>query len=276
MKKTVFSGLRFVPALLLAVTLSGVAIAQKKAAPSTKSKDDNSEVHVRIIERNGDDVREIDRTYQLEGKNDSDRDKVVMKLVDSLKATRKGSGRRQMTIIVDEDADNQIVTRDGFKIGKKRAPGDVYVYRGRSPKNNRELWDNNNWRYEFRQGFDSLTDRMNRFRYEFPKDFDQKLVRPFEEWSRNFNGKPSTIRSLDAYPNNPDRDQLNVRFTAPGKGDVTIIVTNPKGKEIARREIKDFSGEFVGQIDLGSKSQGTFFITVTQNEDGAVKRIVVD
>ncbi|GAB3687530.1 hypothetical protein GCM10027592_01170 [Spirosoma flavus] len=276
MKKTVFSGLRFVPVLLLAVTLSGVAIAQKKAAPSTKSTDDNSEVHVRIIERNGADVREIERTYRLNGKNDSEREKLVMKLVDSLKATRKGEGRRQMTIIVDDDGDSQIAGRKELKMRSKRAPGDVYVYRGRSPKTNRELWDDNNWRYEFRQGFDSLTDRVNRFRYEFPKDFDQKLARPFEEWSRNFNAKPSTIRSLDAYPNNPDRDQINVRFTAPAKGDVSIIVTNSKGKEIARREIKDFSGEFVGQIALGSKSQGTFFITVTQNEDGAVKRIVVD
>ena len=109
-----------------------------------------------------------------------------------------------------------------------------------------------------------------------PRDFDRQIARPFEDWARNLNGKPSTIRGLDAYPNNPDRDQLNVRFTAPAKGDVSIVVTNTKGKEVAKRDINDFSGEFVGQIDLGKKTQGTYFITVTQNEDGAVKRIVVE
>ncbi|GAB4001808.1 hypothetical protein GCM10028807_58880 [Spirosoma daeguense] len=274
MKKTVFSGLRFVPALFLAVTLSGVAIAQKKVAPLPKSADNDSEVHVRIIERDGEDVREIERTYRLDGKKD--RDELVMKLVDSLKASRKGGGRRQMTITVDENNGDRIVTRERFGTGKKRVPGDAYVYRGKiSPKNNHD-WNKNDWRYEFRQGFDSLGDRMNRFRFEFPKDFDRQLARPFEEWSKNFNAKPSTIRGLEAYPNNPDRNQLNVRFTAPAKGDVNIIVTNPKGKEVARREIKDFSGEFVGQIELDSKSQGAYFITVTQNEDGAVKRIIID
>ena len=68
---------------------------------------------------------------------------------------------------------------------------------------------------------------------------------------------------------------LNVRFTAPAKGDALIVVTNPKGKEVARRELKEFSGEFVGQVDLGRKAEGVFFVTVTQNEDGAVRRIVL-
>jgi hypothetical protein len=88
--------------------------------------------------------------------------------------------------------------------------------------------------------------------------------------------KPSSVRGLDVYPNNPDKDQLNIRFTAPAKGDVSIVVTNTKGKEVARKDISDFSGEFIGQINLGRKAEGTYFVTVTQNEDGAVKRVVVD
>jgi hypothetical protein len=103
-----------------------------------------------------------------------------------------------------------------------------------------------------------------------------RLIAPFETWSRNGSvGQPSTIRGLDAYPSNPDRHLLNVRFTAPGKGDALIVVTNPKGREVARRELKDFTGEFVGQVDLGRKAEGVFFVTVTQNEDGAVRRVVL-
>jgi hypothetical protein len=275
MKKTVLALSRFVPALLVAVAFSGITFAQK--TPQKKSETTNTnDVNVRIIERDGDNVREIERTYHLDGMNDPQRDKVVMKLVDSLKATRKGNGRQQMTIIIQDNNGDQTITTRRNGPNKLRVPNDVYVQRGKLPKVDRDFWNNQNWRYEFRRGADSMADQLNRFKFEFPKDFDRQFARPFEDWSRNFSGKASTIRGLDAFPNNPDRDQLNVRFTAPAKGDVSIVVTNPKGKEVAKRDIKDFSGEFVGQIDLGKKAQGTYFITVTQNEDGAVKRIVVD
>ena len=272
MKKTVLAASRFVPALLVAVAFSGISFAQKSTPPQKKSDTNTNEVNVRIIERDGDDVREIERTYHMDGMNDPQRDKMVTKLVDSLKATRKGKGRQQMTIIVEDNNGNSVVTRQHTSPGKLRTPNEMYGPKA-GPGAPR---DPQAWSYNFRYNFDSLADRMNRFKFEFPKDFDRQFARPFEDWSRNFSGKASTIRGLDAYPNNPDRDQLNVRFTAPAKGDVSIVVTNPKGKEVAKREIKDFSGEFVGQIDLGKKAQGAYFITVTQNEDGAVKRIVVE
>ena len=274
MKKTVFAGRQFALALLLAVASGGLATAQKQTGPATKPT--KGDVNVRIIERNGNEVREIERTYRMDGMSDPQRDKMVMKLVDSLKASRKGDGQRQMTIIIDDNGGDRTVTRERIKPGKSRAKGDAYVWSGPNAQPGANFWNNRNWQYEFRRGTDSLADQLNRFRFQMPKDFDRQLVRPFEDWARNVNGKPSTIRGLDVYPNNPDQNQLNVRFTAPAKGDVSIIITNPKGKEVAKREIKDFSGEFVGQIDLGKKPQGAYFITVTQNEDGAVKRIVVD
>ncbi|WP_420148249.1 T9SS type A sorting domain-containing protein [Spirosoma sp.] len=280
MKKTVFAGHRFVLALLVLGTVHGVSLAQKSGNPSPKP--DHNDVNVRIIERNGDEVREIERTYHLNGMNDPERDKLVMKLVDSLKATRKNGGRRQMTIIVEDDGIDKTVTRERSKLNKKRAPSDAYAKRGPLPRNAPDFWDkpdfknNRTWQYEMRVHADSLADQIRQFKYQFPKDFDRQIARPFEDWARNFNVKPSTIRGLDAYPNNPDRAQLNVRFTAPSKGDVSIVVTSPKGKEVAKREIKDFSGEFVGQIDLGKNPQGVYFITVTQNEDGAVKRIILN
>ena len=272
MKKTVFAYYRFVLALLLAPFVSEIASAQK----STSTKSQGSDVSIRIIEQNGDEVREIERTYRIDGMSDAERDKRVTKLVDSLKATRKNGGRHQMTIIVEDNDGDRTVTHERIKPGKGRTKGDAYVWSGPNAKPGANFWNNQNWHYEFRLRADSLADRINRFKFQMPRDFDRQIARPFEDWSRNFNGKPSTIRGLDVYPNNPERDQLNVRFTAPSKGDVSIVVTNPKGKEVAKREIKDFSGEFVGQIDLGKKSPGTYFITVTQNEDGAVKRIVID
>ena len=274
MKKTVFAGHRFALALLLLSAISGISIAQKAKTPSPKS--DNNDVNVRIIERNGNEVREIERTYHMDGMSDPQRDKLVMKLVDSLKATRKNGGQRQMTIIVEDNDGDRIVTRERNNFSKKRAPAEAYARRGKLPNNAPEFWYSPNWQREFRWQSDSLADQLRRLKTQIPRDFDRQIARPFEDWARNFSGKPSTIRGLDAYPNNPDRAQLNVRFTAPTKGDVSIVVTNPKGKEVAKREIKDFSGEFVGQIDLGKNPQGAYFITVTQNEDGAVKRIVIE
>lgn len=275
MKKTDFVRCRFAPALLLIVGLSSLATAQK--TQPTTPKPAGKELHVRIIERNGADVRETQRTYRIDGLTDPERDKLVTKLVDSLKANRPVTGsRRQMTIIVEDTDGDRIVTRERMDSGNGRAPADAYARRGRLPRTGRDSWDSQTWQYEFRRGADSLADQMSRFKFQMPRDWDRQLARPFEDWARNMNSKPSTIRGLDAYPNNPDRNQLNVRFTAPSKGDVSVVVTNPKGKEVARRDIKDFSGEFVGQIDLGKRAQGTYFITVTQNEDGAVKRVLVD
>jgi flagellar hook assembly protein FlgD len=237
-------------ALLLSLMLTP-ALAQQKA----KDPKDKNEVTIKIIERNGDNVRETNRTYHLD--DSDDRDKIAMKLVDSIKAAHPGDRKRQMTIIIEEGDGNRV--RERF--------GDAYA---------RRPFESPRWHYEFRNGIDTVVSNVDRY---FRYDFEPQLNRAFEGWSRNYNGRtrPSTIRSLDVYPNNPDKDQLNVRFTAPAKGDVQLVVTNAKGKEVARREIKDFSGEFVGQIDLGNKADnGVYFVTVTQNEDGAVKRVVVE
>ncbi len=273
MKKTRLTRCQFATVLLIAGSFGRAATAQQTTPKSTSPND----VHVRIIERNGDQVREIERTYRMDGLSDPERDKLVTRLVDSLKATRSDGGKRRMTIIVEDNDGNRTDTRLRTTPGN-RLNGDAYVQRGRLPRLGNDSWNNQNWSFEFRRGADSLADQLKRFQYQFPRDFDQQLVRPFQDWSRNFSAgtKPSTIRGLEAYANNPDRNQLTVRFTAPAKGNVLIVVTNPIGKEVARRDVKDFSGEFVGQLDLGKNPQGAYFITVTQNQDGAVKRILID
>jgi len=256
--------------LLAAATLNGNAYAQKikKQAPTP------DEIHVQIIERNGNTIRETERTYRVDGLQDPERDRLVTKLVDSLKAARQKSGdNQQLTVIVEDGTGNRTTTREHSGVGSQRRKNDVYVWRGKrsTPGNG------STWQYDLRRGADSLNSHFNRLQLQFPSDWDRQLARPFEAWARNMEAKPSSVRGLDVYPNNPDKDQLNIRFTAPAKGDVSIVVTNTKGKEVARKDISDFSGEFIGQINLGRKAaEGTYFVTVTQNEDGAVKRVVVD
>ena len=85
-----------------------------------------------------------------------------------------------------------------------------------------------------------------------------------------------TIHGLIAYPNKPFNGKLNVRFKAPEKGIVTISVTDVNGKEIASEQIKDFSGLYLGQIDVKKSGAGVYFVRVTQSNDGALRRVQVD
>jgi hypothetical protein len=269
MKKHHFPTRWFSLMLLSVTTISGSVFAQKAKVP-TNSPD---EVHVQIIERNGNEIRETERTYRVDGLSDPERDRLVTKLVDSLKAARQKTGdNQQLTIVVEDGKGSRSVTRERNTAGAQQRKNDVYVWRGKRTTPN----NNSSWQYELRRGADSLGSQLNRLQLQFPSDWDRQLARPFEAWARNVESKPSSVRGLDVFPNNPDKEQLNIRFTAPAKGNVLIVVTNPKGKEVARREINDFSGEYVGQISLGRKAEGTYFVTVTQNEDGAVKRVVVN
>lgn len=85
-----------------------------------------------------------------------------------------------------------------------------------------------------------------------------------------------TIHGLKATPNKPFNGKISVKFNAPEKGNVTIAVTDVNGKEIASEQIKDFQGDYLGQIDLKKAGTGVYFLRVTQGNDGAVRRIKVD
>ncbi len=94
--------------------------------------------------------------------------------------------------------------------------------------------------------------------------------------SENQKNGSKTIKGLISYPNKPFNGKLNVRFKAPEKGNVTISVTDVNGKEIASEQIKDFSGLYLGQIDVKKSGAGVYFVRVTQSNDGAVRRVQVD
>ncbi len=309
MKKTVKQPLRF--ALILGL-MATVAHAQTDTAKP-------GELRLKVTERSGGNVREIERTYRADGMTDARRDAIVNKLIDSLRTTRKGKDS-QISVTVEgkyaQEGKGGPLGRvgmqeerqvEGYSYSAPRPPrpprapraprgsvwmsGDTIVLEdsGMAPFDtlSRQM---RRFRLD-RRKMDSLASGLRRFQYNFRRDFqpmvdkfnggdwardmEQQLARPFDAWNRTGANQPATVRGLDAYPSNPDRNMLNVRFNAPAKGDVSIVVTNPKGKEVAHRDLKDFTGEFVGQVDLGKKAEGVYFITVTQNDDGAARRVVV-
>jgi hypothetical protein len=286
MKKTTTCARHYV---LLLSLLGGVTFATHAQTPS----DEPGQLRVKITERNGSDSRVIERTYRNDGLSDAKRDALVNKLIDSLRAARKDKGNNSNISVEIEDSyqgpsrkgrRNRIV-EDGITLNgtgqiEDEFPGVVPIPPVPPippiPPVDFDLHlrytDDSDLTRDLNRQLGPMTDRLNRsFRnFNWQRDF----ARPFSGWADG-NGQTSTIKGLDVYPNNPDRNLLNVRFNAPAKGDVQIAVTNTKGKEVARRELKDFSGEFVGQVDIGRKPEGVFFVTVTQNDDGAVRRVVL-
>jgi hypothetical protein len=315
MKKTSANALRF--GLLLSL-LSGLSFTTQ--AQSTTA--DEPQLRIKITERNGADSRVIERTYRTDGMTDDRRDALVNKLIDSLRAARKGKGNDSNISVIIEDSykgparkgrHNRVIEEDVVINGNGRVDGDFMAVPPVPPVaplppsdfdmrfryfDDSDTLPNRNRLREYRlqrRQLDSMTRQLQRQSRDLARDLNRQLapmtdrlnrdfrnfnwqrdfVQPFQGWADNGGSNASTIRGLNAYPNNPDRQMLNVRFNAPAKGDVQIVVTNTKGKEVARRELKDFTGEFVGQVDIGRKAEGVFFITVTQNEDGAVRRVVL-
>ncbi len=84
------------------------------------------------------------------------------------------------------------------------------------------------------------------------------------------------IRSVDVFTNKPETNVLNIRFFAPKAGDVNITVLDLQGNVKAKEAAKNFEGEYVGQIKLGKGAKGTYFVIVSQGEDGISRKVKID
>ncbi|MFN8345654.1 MAG: T9SS type A sorting domain-containing protein [Spirosomataceae bacterium] len=281
-------------ALVAGLGVAATAVSQDNKNENKNADKDKVTVRIRMSEEKDGKTETFERTYTYNNLSETEREAKIKGLVDSLRSTNKEAANRRLSISIEEgeghhsnnfhsDGDRIVITpRDG----KDR----VRIYRYDPKERRTERWDNDrNFHFDFDE--DAFADRMKRIEKRIEPQM-RKLERNMEDWSRDFepkfrdfwhsdiniggSGKPASVRGLEVFPNNPDKDELNIRFYAPNKGDVTITVTDTKGKQVAKKEIKDFSGDYVGQLELGKGAKGTYFISVVQNEDGTVKRIVVE
>lgn len=285
-------------ALITLVAGLGVATTAMSQDNKTENKDsDKVTVRIRMSEEKDGKTETFERTYTYNNLSESEREAKIKTIVDSLRSTNKDATNRRLSVVIEEGESfrsNREFRNDNDRIvivpkdGKERK---IYRYDPKEERN--ERWDNDNRNNNRNYNFDeeAFADRMKRVEKRIEPQM-RKLERNMEDWSRDFepkfrefwhndiniggSGKPASIRGLEAFPNNPDKDELNIRFYAPNKGDITITVTDTKGKQVSKKEIKDFSGDYVGQLELGKNAKGTYFISVVQNEDGTVKRIVVE
>jgi hypothetical protein len=263
-----------------------MALAAGTIATAQSADEDKTSIQVRVTEKKDGKTQVNERHYEVNPMSDADQKLFINKVLDSLGVD--GKGQQQVSIIIND--------HDGKLRVESRGAGDRSLAdRSTTDRNSRqrvEIRSRNNdepMTWSWRDGDNSLhfdTDELRSNLRRLQKDMEPRLEalnRNFSEagdrmgkfWNNDVMHSASTVRTLNAYPNNPDNGVLNLRFNTPDKGDVHITVTDTQGKEVGKKTIKDFSGEFVGQIELKKNTKGTLFVTVVQNEDGTVRRVVL-
>ncbi len=242
------------------------------------SQGKKDKVRIRIEQDINGKTKIDEKIIDASGLSEGQKEDMIQKFQDSVMAQNKGKVQG-MKIEVESDSDErkgekriernynhnndngdeEIVIRD-----KPR----VKVYR-RNGRDGNEFFDSEDFSRELSGNMESLRDNLKnmgrdlKFEYRTIPD-----VFPFD------GAGSKTVRGVEVYPNNPKTEILNLRFNTQQKGDVSIKVMDVKGNVVAKEEIKDFSGEYVGQINIG-KQKGTIFVMITQGEDGTVKRVVL-
>ncbi|GAB3524756.1 T9SS type A sorting domain-containing protein [Emticicia fontis] len=301
MKATISTSLK--AGLMAAIALSSFAsFAQDK-------KKEKSTTRIRIEQDIDGQTKVHEKSFDVTGLSDKQKENLIQNYQDSVMAKNKDKVRgtkvevESFTGDEPERAFNQNDDNDHFSYNYNTERPRV-----RSYSRNRD--DNGNQRFEFRNDDDNIViegkprvkvyrrgGKDDDFKEDMNLDFDMKDFNlDMEDLNLNLNqlGKDlqfnlrdmpemfafdnssssKTIRGLSVYPNNPKTDVLNLRFNSQEKGDVSIKVLDLKGNVVAKDEIKDFSGEYVGQINIG-KQKGVVFVIVTQGEDGTVKRVTL-
>lgn len=262
-------------ALLLLFAVPIVSFAQEK----------KEKVRIRIEQEVDGKTTISEKIINSSGLSSSQKDEMIEKFKDSVLALNKGKAQG-VKIEIDNDSDVNIERNGGRRIERnynynndngneeiviKRGPK-VRVYK-KDGKGEVESFDSEDFTHEFHGNMESLRDNMKQMGKDLKFEF-----RSIPDNIMMFDGGNSgskTIKNVEVFPNNPKTEILNVRFNAPQKGDVSIKVLDVKGSVIAKEEIKDFSGEYVGQINIGKQKAGTVFVMITQGEDGNVKRVLL-
>lgn len=262
-------------ALLLLFAVPIVSFAQEK----------KEKVRIRIEQEVDGKTTISEKIINSSGLSSSQKDEMIEKFKDSVLALNKGKAQG-VKIEIDNDSDVNIERNGGRRIERnynynndngneeiviKRGPK-VRVYK-KDGKGEVESFDSEDFTHEFHGNMESLRDNMKQMGKDLKFEF-----RSIPDNIMMFDGGNSgskTIKNVEVFPNNPKTEILNVRFNAPQKGDVSIKVLDVKGSVIAKEEIKDFSGEYVGQINIGKQKSGTVFVMITQGEDGNVKRVLL-
>lgn len=242
------------------------------------AQQEQDKIKIRIEKNVNGQVQVIEKEIDATGMTEKEREQAIESMQDSLFNSGEMKGKKVKIVIDDNrierlgDEEEETVIIDGdedFEFDEDHGPG-YHVYR-KKHKGGDNDWD------EFRWEMDRFGNEMRKLGEEMPRHIQRTFPRVYA-WTDEVLSEVGTasIRSLDVFPNKPESEVINVRFYAPQEGDVTITVLDTKGKQVAQKEAKNFQGEYVGQLELKKAEKGTYFVIVSQGEDGISRRVVID
>lgn len=132
--------------------------------------------------------------------------------------------------------------------------------------------------FSWEEDFPRLSDRYRRnfetFKFNM-EDLGDRLNRDFGSFNGNFTFSEG-FSNVSVFTNKPATHILNLRFKSSGEGPVTISVVNLEGDLVTRESVKDFSGEYIGQLNLKEGTKGTFFVIISQGDKGISRKVRVE
>lgn len=75
---------------------------------------------------------------------------------------------------------------------------------------------------------------------------------------------------------NQELEIFNLQFKLTSKGETQIKIYNDNGRQIYSYDLGNFSGDFSDEVDLIQSGAEEFFIQITQGNNSAVKKIVLE
>ena len=86
--------------------------------------------------------------------------------------------------------------------------------------------------------------------------------------------KELDLDELNFYPN-PSNGEFRLQFKGKNKP-TEVRITDIKGREIYREELKSFSGTYDGEIDLSGVKKGIYLLQVIQGAKATNKKIIIE
>ena len=270
----------------LMLTLGMSAMAQKNISQNIDEKDGKLRIHVESSENGKKEV--FERNYDVKGMSQDEKDKLINRVTDSLWTASGDGTRKQIRIKVDRNENRRMDSDDDdvpFSLNspKGKTKKRVEIYKdGKKVEKDLDGDGDNDVTMFFKDFGDDMEKKFKDFDHKkmfssiepMMKDLKFKFDGDMKDF--DFMNESKTVKALKIYPNKPFDNKLNLKFYAPEKGDVSVIVTDINGKEVGSQKFKDFQGDFMGQVDLKKNVKGTLFVTVTQGQDGTAKRVVVE
>lgn len=206
--------------------------------------------------------------------------KVVKKYKVEEKVSPDNPGKRIIKIEKDIDGKVEVIEKEvDIKAPRARvyafnSTGDLEIDTLKNGERVLIYGDGFSWEDNFPRLSDRYRRNLNTFKFNM-EDLADKINRDISGFSGNFI-LAEGFSNVSVFTNKPATHILNLRFKSSEEGPVTISVVNLQGDRILLESVEDFSGEYIGQLNLKEGTKGTFFVIISQGDRGISRKVKVE